>query len=52
MPFSKQALVLARLAQTRLSESQLTSKQLEELFHNFALPKPTNISDASVGLEP
>jgi hypothetical protein len=43
--FAEQALVLARLAQARATDGQFAPKQLEEMFHNCSLPKPTNTSD-------
>lgn len=45
MSFTEQALVLARLAQARASTSQFTRGQLEEMFEDSFLPKPTNLSD-------
>lgn len=45
MEFFEQALVLARLAQARFSDGQVTPKQLEELFSSFALPKPAKVSN-------
>lgn len=45
MDFTEQALVLARLAQTRASAAQFTRRQLEEMFEESFLPKPTNLSD-------
>jgi hypothetical protein len=45
MDLHEQALILARLAQSRFSENQFTPKHLEELFCGFALPKPAKISN-------
>jgi hypothetical protein len=41
----EQALVLARLAQSRSQAGQFTPKDLESLFCSFALPPPTKISN-------
>lgn len=46
MGFQEQALVLGRLAQTRSSAGHFTRGQLEAMFDECFLPKPTNLSVA------
>jgi len=45
MGFPEQAIVLPRFAQARGTDGQFTPKQLEQMFADSALPKPSNVSD-------
>jgi hypothetical protein len=48
---AEQALVLARLAESRSDDRQFTPKQLEDLFVSSALPRPSKASNAIAKLE-
>jgi hypothetical protein len=45
MGFQEQGIVLARVAQNRTSGDQFSPKDLEDIFFQSSLPKPTNTSD-------